>query len=147
MYGRLLEGGGIAFSDLFLGPRDPFAKPQSAATAKKGGPGITCRSPVVALYAIIRHMKRTTVFLDEATSRELQLLAQREKLPVAALVRDALGRYLGEAKHGKGLRLRFLGTGRSGHHDTAERAEEVLWGDLQPHSSAPRPQRKRRGRR
>jgi hypothetical protein len=99
------------------------------------------------MYAIIRHMKRTTVFLDEATTRELQLLAQREKLPVAALVRDALGRYLGEAKRGKELRLRFLGTGRSGHGDTAERAEEALWGDLQPHSSAPQPQRKKSGRR
>ena len=99
------------------------------------------------MYAVVRHMKRLIVFLDEPTTRELQLLAQREKLPVAALVRDALGRYLGEAKHGKGLRLRFLGTGRSRHHNTAERAKEVLWGDLQPHSSAPRPQRKVRGRR
>ena len=99
------------------------------------------------MYAVVRHMKRLIVFLDEPTTRELQLLAQREKLPVAALVRDALGRYLGEAKHGKGLRLRFLGTGRSGHHDTAERAEEVLWGDLQSHSSASRPQRKKSGRR
>jgi len=90
-------------------------------------------------------MKRTTVFLDEATTRELHLLAQQEKLPVAALVRDALERYLGGAKRGKGLRLRFVGTGRSGHHDTAERAEEVLWGDLQPHSSARPPQGKRRG--
>ena len=84
------------------------------------GPGAS-----VSTYAIIRHMKRTTVFLDEATTRELQLLAQREKRPVAALVRDTLRRYLGEAKHSKGLRLRFLGTGRSGHHDSAE---EVLWG-------------------
>ena len=91
-------------------------------------------------------MKRTTVFLDEPTNRELQLLAQREKLPVAALVRDALGRYLGETKRGKGLRLRFLGIGRSGHHDIAERAEEVLWSGLQPHSSAAGPRRKARGK-
>jgi len=80
-------------------------------------------------------MKRTTLFLEEATERELRLLAQREKLPVAALVRDALGRYLDEARRGKELRLRFLAAGRSGHHDTAERAEELLWRDLQPHSS------------
>ena len=81
--------------------------------------------PLPSICAIICNVKRTTVFLDEATARELQLLAQREKRPVAALVRDTLGRYLGEAKHSKGLRLRFLGTGRSGHHDSAE---EVLWG-------------------
>ncbi len=46
-------------------------------------------------------MKRMTLFLDEGMDRELHLLAQREKLPVAALVRDALGRYLHEAKRGK----------------------------------------------
>jgi hypothetical protein len=91
-------------------------------------------------------MKRTTLFLEEGTERELHLLAQREKLPVAALVRDALGRYLDEAKRGKGLRLRFLAAGRSGHHDTAERAEELLWADLQPHSSGPRGRTRVRGR-
>ena len=80
-------------------------------------------------------MKRTTLFLEEGTERELRLLAQRKKLPVAALVRAALERYLYEAKRGKAMRLRFLGAGRSGHHDTAERAEELLWDDLQPHST------------
>ena len=91
-------------------------------------------------------MRRTTLFLEEATERELRLLAQREKLPVAALVRDALGRYLDEARRGKELRLRFLAAGRSGHHDTAERAEELLWGDLQPHSSVARARRRARRR-
>jgi hypothetical protein len=80
-------------------------------------------------------MKRTTLFLDESTDRELRLMAQRKKLPVAVLVRDALGRYLHADKRGKGLNLRFLAVGRSGHHDTAERAEELLWSDLRPHSS------------
>ena len=98
------------------------------------------------MYGIIQHMKRTTLFLEEGKDRELHLLAQREKLPVAALVRDALGRYLDEANRGKGLRLRFLAAGRSGHHDTAERAEELLWGDLQPHYSGPRGRTQVRGR-
>jgi hypothetical protein len=91
-------------------------------------------------------MKRTTLFLEEGTERELRLLAQREKLPVAALVRDALGRYLDEARRGRELRLRFLEAGRSGHHDTAERAEELLWGELQPHSSRPRARARARRR-
>jgi hypothetical protein len=91
-------------------------------------------------------MRRTTLFLEEGTDRELRLLAQRKKLPVAALVRDALGRYLDEAKRGKRLRLRFLAAGRSGHHATAERAEEFLRGDLQPHSSDPRARSRVRGR-
>ena len=98
------------------------------------------------MYGIIQHMKRTTLFLEEGTERELHLLAQRKKLPVAALVRDALGRYLDEAKRGKGFSLRFLAAGRSGHHDTAERAEELLWSDLQPHSSARRARNRARGR-
>lgn len=88
------------------------------------------------MYGIIHHMKRTTLFLDEATDRELRHLAQRQKLPVAALVREALGRFLDEARRGKEMRLRFLAAGRSGHHDTAERAEVLLWGDLPSHSMA-----------
>jgi hypothetical protein len=91
-------------------------------------------------------MKRTTIFLEEGTNRDLQLLAQREKVSVAALVRDALERYLDEAKRGQGLRLRFLAAGRSGHHDTGERAEEVLLSDLRPHSSGPRLRTRARGR-
>jgi len=91
-------------------------------------------------------MKRTTLFLEEGTERELHLLAQRKNLPVAALVRDALRRYLENAKRGKGLSLRFLAAGRSGHHDTAERAEELLWDDLQPHSPGPRARTRARGR-
>ena len=91
-------------------------------------------------------MKRTTLFLEEATERELRHLAQSQKLPVAVLVRDALGRFLEEARRGKEVRLRFLAAGRSGHHDTAERAEEPLWGDLHPHSSGPRARTRVRGR-
>ena len=84
-------------------------------------------------------MKRTTLFLDEGTERELHLLAQRQRRPVAALVRDALSRYLNQARRRQGLRLRFLAVGRSGHGDTAARAEELLWED--PPSAA----RQRRG--
>ncbi len=92
-------------------------------------------------------MKRTTLFLDEGMERELHLLAQREKLPLAALVRDALGRYLDEARRGQGLQLRFLAVGRSGHRDTARRAEELLWDDLEPHSSGSKAPIKARRRR
>jgi hypothetical protein len=75
-------------------------------------------------------MKRKTLFLEEATERELRLPGQREKLPVAALVRDALGRYLDKARCGKELRLCLLAAGRSAHHNTAERAEELFGDDL-----------------
>jgi hypothetical protein len=86
-------------------------------------------------------MRRTTIFLDESTDRELLLLAQRERVPVAALVREALDRYLEEPNRNKRLRLDFLAIGRSGHHDTAERAEEILWGDLDPHTGRRRTRR------
>jgi hypothetical protein len=29
--------------------------------------------------------------------------------------------------------VRFIASGRSGHTDTAERQEDLLWGDLDPH--------------
>jgi len=53
-------------------------------------------------------------------------------------------RYLSEAERGNAVRLRFLAAGRSGHRDTAERAEELLWGDLAPHSSAHRSRKRAR---
>jgi transcriptional regulator with XRE-family HTH domain len=42
--------------------------------------------------------------------------------------------------------MRFLAAGRSGHLDTAERAEELLWGELGPHESSPRPRARARRR-
>ena len=89
-------------------------------------------------------MKRTTLFLHEETDQELRALARRKGLPIATLVRDALGRYLAELRRHEGLQLKFLVVGRSGHRHTSERAETLLWRDLAPHSPGARRAARRR---
>ena len=80
-------------------------------------------------------MKRTTIFADEGLLEALQHLAQKEGMSLSAAIRAALQEYVG--KRHVGARLpSFLGIGRSGRKDVAERAEELLW-------SAPHARRKR----
>ncbi len=78
-------------------------------------------------YAIIRHMKRTTVFLDETLERDLQAIARQEKRPVAALVREALAAYVANREPAAGPALSFVGAGASGRSDIARRHEDLLW--------------------
>ncbi len=95
------------------------------------------------VYVRIHHMKRTTIFVDEAIDQELHSLASRRGAPVSELVRDALGRYVAEESRGPGLRLRFLAAGRSGQKNISRRHEALLWRDLGPHGATTR--RKRKG--
>ncbi len=81
-------------------------------------------------------MKRTTIFLDEGLERELQGLARRESRPVAWLVREALTAYVADRRRGGASRLSFVGAGASGRSDIAERHEELLWRDRDPHGDA-----------
>lgn len=78
-------------------------------------------------------MKRTTIFIDEQIERELQAVALRRARPVAAVVREAVGRYLAEEKRKAGFAIGFAAMGRSGHSDTAETHEGLLWSNLDPH--------------
>ena len=78
-------------------------------------------------YASICHMKRTTIFLDEAAERELDFLAQRRGEPKATLVREAIGEYLVRRRDAPGTALAFVGIGRSGRSDIADRHEELLF--------------------
>jgi len=78
-------------------------------------------------------MKRTTLFVEESVDQELHALARRKGVPVAALVRESLTRYVTEQKRGQKFTLRFLGQGRSGRSDVAERHEELLWRDVSAH--------------
>ncbi len=86
-------------------------------------------------YARIRDMKRTTLFVEESVDHELHALARRKGVPVSALVRESLARYVSEQKRGQRFALRFLGQGHSGRKDVAERHEELLWRHLDPHAS------------
>jgi len=85
-------------------------------------------------YANIQHMKRTTIFIEESVEKDLQALARRERRTTSALIREALARYVGDEKRRTGGSLRIIGMGRSGHRDTAEKHEELLWSGLEPHA-------------
>jgi hypothetical protein len=93
-------------------------------------------------------MKRTTLFLDEQLEHDLRALSKRKGVPLASVVREAMARYVASEKRRGRAAVRFLASGRSGHADTAERQEELLWGDLKPHGGAvpatSKPARRRR---
>lgn len=84
------------------------------------------------MYASILRMKRTTVFLDEAIERDLKMIAARRQQPMAGVVREALACYVVAEKRAAPTLPGFVAVGRSGHHDTAERHEELLFADLAP---------------
>ncbi len=75
------------------------------------------------MYANIRHMKRTTIYLEPELEVLLKLEVLRQKRPMAELVREALHAYVARepARVPPGA-----GAFSSGHADTAERAEELL---------------------
>jgi hypothetical protein len=106
---------------------------------KTGGRYRTVRA---CLYARICHMKRTTLFVEESVDHELHALARRKGVPVSALVRESLARYVTEQRRSQTFSLQFLGRGHSGRTDVAERHEELLWRDLDP----PESKSKRRSR-
>lgn len=69
------------------------------------------------------HMKRTTIYLDPDLELALKSEVLRGKKPMAALIRDALRAYLGRAP---GSQPPGAGAFRSGHRDTAGRADAIL---------------------
>lgn len=79
-------------------------------------------------------MKRTTIFVPEPLERDLQLYARHQRKPVAFVVREALVEYLAARRPASPLPS-FVGVGRSGRSDIAERHEELLW--TAPHGGQP----------
>lgn len=71
-------------------------------------------------------MKRTTIFADESLLEALQDLARRENMTLSAAIRAALQEYVGK-RQATGRVPSFMGIGRSGRKDIAERSEELLW--------------------
>ena len=82
-------------------------------------------------------MKRTTIFLDERVEGDLRAVSRRRNQPVAAIVREALERFVSAEVRGRGTTLRFLAVGRSGRRDTAERHEDLLWKRFEPQRTGP----------
>ncbi len=71
-------------------------------------------------------MKRTTIFVEEELWTHVRLLARRQGKSVAEIVREALRAFVRKQTH-RSRRLSWVGIGRSGRSDVAERHEELLW--------------------
>lgn len=71
-------------------------------------------------------MKRTTIFIDESLLASLRALAKKEQRSLSAAIRAALEEYISRRQPTRTLPS-FLGLGRSGRKDIAERAEDLLW--------------------
>ncbi len=74
-------------------------------------------------------MRRATISLPEDLALDIEREAQRRRVSVSEVARNALREHLDrQAADG----LPFIGIGHSGTRDTARRAEEILareWGD------------------
>jgi hypothetical protein len=75
-------------------------------------------------------MRRTTVFLDDQLLRRARQFAKREGKSFAAVVRESLLAYLAGGRPTPRVPS-IAGRFASGHRDTAERADELLW--REPH--------------
>lgn len=71
-------------------------------------------------------MKRTTVYLDELTDLELARVARQQGRAKAELIREALEDFLREHREKPREVPSWVGAGRSGMPDLAERDEELL---------------------
>jgi hypothetical protein len=91
-------------------------------------------------------MKRTTIFIPESLERDLQLHARRERKPAASIVREAIAAYIVRGRRGSALPS-FAGAFDSGHTDTADRHEELLFKALTTHVAEPLPPKRARARR
>lgn len=70
-------------------------------------------------------MKRTTIFADEETLLALRSIAKEEGVSLAEVIRKALEAFVAQHRSSRPP-LSIVGIGRSGRHDVAERAEELL---------------------
>jgi hypothetical protein len=95
-------------------------------------------------------MKRTTMFLPEDLERDLYAYAKRAGKPAASVVREAIAAHIAGDERGHALPS-FVGAFDSGHTDTADRHDDLLFRALTPHDDAsgrkPRTVRKRPGAR
>src|SRR5262245_30531446 len=77
-------------------------------------------------------MKRTTIFLPEALERDLYVYAKRSGKPASSVVREAIAAYISD-DHAQALPS-FAAAFDSGHTDTAERHDDLLFKTLEPHA-------------
>lgn len=75
-------------------------------------------------------MKRTSLFLDAKLLRDLKRAADRRRVSVASIVREAVARYLAEPTTGTALPS-VAGKFASGKKSTSTRVDDLLW--REPH--------------
>ena len=76
-------------------------------------------------------MKRTTVKIPDEVDARLRHEAARRGTTLAEVTREALELYF---DLGPRRRLASAKSGRSGHHDTSERIEEILRDEVGSHN-------------
>ena len=76
-------------------------------------------------------MRRTSLFLDAKILRDLKTAADRRKVSVASLIREAIARYLAEPT-GAGRLPSVTGRFSSGKKNTSTSVDDLLWRD--PHA-------------
>ena len=76
-------------------------------------------------------MKRTTISLPDELARTLEREARRRGASVSSIAREAIAERL-RVGTGTQRSLPFVGLGRSGENDTAQRAEEILSEEWRP---------------
>jgi Ribbon-helix-helix protein, copG family len=69
-------------------------------------------------------MKRITFAVPDDLNSLLENERRRRDVPTASVIREALATYLAGGEPAQ--RLPFIGLGRSGHHDTASRIDDLL---------------------
>ena len=85
------------------------------------------------MYDIIRHMKRTTIFLPELLERQLQQFARHHDRPVAEIVREALTAHLDANRPP----FQMPETFDSGETDVSERIDELAFKNVKIHGDDP----------
>ncbi len=73
---------------------------------------------------MLAYMQRTTVKLPDELDARLRHEAERRGTTVSELTREAIEAHLGGSRTRR--KLLAAGAGASGHHDIAERIEEIL---------------------
>jgi hypothetical protein len=81
------------------------------------------------MWCYDERMKRTTISLPDELAQDVTRESQRRRVSLSEIAREALTEHLHKPSPAP---LPFIGIGRSGKHDTAQRAEEILareWGN------------------
>src|SRR5205809_1018788 len=101
------------------------ARLRSAAAGSSSSSSTRAARRPQPMYDVIRHMKRTTIFLDGGLERDLKLFAERQQRTTASVVREALAQWVEAQRVPPGRRPGFVKIGRSGRSDTAEDHEAL----------------------